>query len=310
MLIATRSGTNDFHGSLFEYFRNDALDATDWFVNANPALRKAALRQNQFGGVLGGPIILPRFGEGGPALYHGQNRSFFFFSYEGLRLRQPVFATSDVPSLAPRQAAPPAIRPFLNAFPLPNGPAGANNVAPFSASYWNPFSFDATSLRIDHTVNDKLNVFGRYNHSPSEALQRSSASDSLNSVGALNLKTQTLTLGSTFIFSPRVSSELRVNYSRNAGHVFFFLDDFGGAVVPADSLVFPFFGSSSNSLFTLTLGEAGATLNLGNTQDSVQRQFNLVHNLFISRGTHQIKTGIDYRRTSPESLVRKFMGRV
>jgi len=299
VLIATRAGTNDFHGTLFDFFRNDALDATDWFINANPALKKAALRQNQFGGVLGGPIVLPRFGEGGRALYHGRNRSFFFFSYEGLRLRQPVFATSDVPSLAARQAAPAAIQPFLNAFPLPNGPAGANNVAPFSASYSNPFSFDATSLRIDHIINDKLSVFGRYNHSPSEALQRSSASDSLNSVGALNIKTQTLTLGSTFIFSPRVSNEIRVNYSRNAGHTFFFLDDFGGAVVPTDSVVFPFFGSSSNSVFTLSLGGTRAALNLGNTQDSVQRQFNLVQNLFVLRGSHQIKTGVDFRRSFP-----------
>ena len=87
--ILTRSGTNDFHGTFFEYFRNDALDAKDWFVNAN-RLTKPALRQNDFGFVLGGPVLLPRFGEGGPLVgYNGRNKTFFFFSYEGLRLRQP-----------------------------------------------------------------------------------------------------------------------------------------------------------------------------------------------------------------------------
>ncbi len=299
VLIATRSGTNDFHGTLFEFFRNDALDATDWFVNANPILKKAALRQNQFGGVLGGPILFPRFGEGGRHLYNGRNKTFFFFSYEGLRLRQPLFTSTDVPSLAARQAAPPAIQPFLNAFPLPNGPAGANNLAPFLASYSNPSSFDATSIRIDHNMNDKFSVFGRYNYSPSEALQRSSSSDSLNSVGALKIKTQTLTLGGTFIFSPRVNNELRVNYSRNSGHTFFTLDSFGGAVVPAESVLFASVGSSRDSILTLTIGGTRGALNVGNTQDSVQRQFNLVDNVSLVSGSHQLKTGVDYRRAFP-----------
>src|ERR1700688_1386268 len=76
--IVTRSGTNQFHGVLFDYFRNDALDARDWFANAN-GLPKPELRQNDFGGTLGGPILIPK-------LYDGRSRTFFFFSYEGLRL--------------------------------------------------------------------------------------------------------------------------------------------------------------------------------------------------------------------------------
>lgn len=74
--ILTRSGTNDFHGTLFEYFRNDGMDANDWFNNSR-RLPKPALRQNDFGGVLGGPLYLPRFGEGGPSFYSGKNRTFF-----------------------------------------------------------------------------------------------------------------------------------------------------------------------------------------------------------------------------------------
>src|SRR5262249_41565961 len=89
--IVTRSGTNSFHGTIFDYLRNDALDANDWFANAS-RLQKPALRQNDFGGVFGGPLYLPRFGEGGPAVYSGKDKTFFFFSYEGLRLRQPLTA--------------------------------------------------------------------------------------------------------------------------------------------------------------------------------------------------------------------------
>src|SRR5262249_41007942 len=97
--IVTRSGTNAFHGTLFEYFRNGVLDARDWFANFNN-LAKPQERQNDFGGVVGGPVL--------------KDRTFFFFSYEGLRLRQPFTQQTVVPDAVSRQQAPAAIRPFLN----------------------------------------------------------------------------------------------------------------------------------------------------------------------------------------------------
>jgi hypothetical protein len=85
--IATRQGTNDVHGELFEYFRNDALDARNFFNFTSS--KPPPFRRNQFGGAVGGPLMLPHFGEGGPALsYNGRNRTFFFFTYEGLRQQQ------------------------------------------------------------------------------------------------------------------------------------------------------------------------------------------------------------------------------
>ena len=122
--VVTRSGTNTFHGTAFEYFRNDKLDANDWFANRS-ALARPELRQNDFGGVLGGPIV--------------KNKLFFFGSYEGLLVRQPQVADTFVPSLATRQNAPAALQPLLNAYPLPNGPGSfGNGTAAFSASYSNP----------------------------------------------------------------------------------------------------------------------------------------------------------------------------
>src|SRR5262249_45472974 len=121
--IVTRSGTNAFHGTLFEYFRNDVLDARDWFVNFN-GLPKPQERQNDFGGVVGGPIF--------------KNKTFFFFSYEGLRLRQPSTQQSVVPDAAARQQAPAATRPYLNAFPIANGASLGGGLGEFDASFSNP----------------------------------------------------------------------------------------------------------------------------------------------------------------------------
>ncbi len=155
--ISTRSGTNSFHGGVFEYFRNDVLDATEWFANAD-RLPKSKERQNDFGGVLGGPIV--------------KDKTFFFFSYEGSRLRQPSTLESFVPDLASRAAAAGMpIAPILNLFPVPNVPQTATQVAAgygqANATVSNPSTLNATSLRIDQTVTNSWNLFGRYNYAPS-----------------------------------------------------------------------------------------------------------------------------------------------
>src|SRR5258707_693157 len=111
-----------WHGTAYDYLRNNAFDATDWFNNYF-GLKGPALRQNDFGGTFGGPVLLPRFGEGGhqPA-YNGRNKTFFFVSYEGLRLTAPQAASvNDVPSAFLRTNAPAPLNQVLNAFPVPNG---------------------------------------------------------------------------------------------------------------------------------------------------------------------------------------------
>src|SRR4051794_1355798 len=224
--ILTRSGTNDFHGTLFEYFRNDALDSKDWFVNAN-RLTKPALRQNDFGFVLGGPVLLPRFGEGGPLIgYNGRNKSFFFFSYEGLRLRQPQTENRVVLAPRVRQAAPATLQPVLNALPLPIGPEiGTTGQAPYAASFSNPSKLNATSVRVDHKVGDRATIFGRYDYAPSETITRI-----LSTLSTSALTTQTLTFGLTHVISARANNEVRLNFSRVQGESFSNLDSFNGAV--------------------------------------------------------------------------------
>src|SRR5712664_1195608 len=123
ILAASRSGTNKWHGSLYEFIRNDALNANSW-SNNRVGLARSPFHRNQYEGTLGGPVLLPRFGEGGrqPG-YNGRNRTFFFISYEGLRLRQPKVSSEQVPSVVARTAAIPAARRYLKLSLFPYAPA-------------------------------------------------------------------------------------------------------------------------------------------------------------------------------------------
>src|ERR1700687_2459039 len=89
-----KSGTNNFHGTAWEFFRNDKLDAADFFENAG-GIKKGELRQNQFGFTAGGPVVIPK-------LYNGRNKLFFFGDYEGFRRVQGTILTGSVPTAAER----------------------------------------------------------------------------------------------------------------------------------------------------------------------------------------------------------------
>src|SRR5262249_15426496 len=156
-----------------------------------------------------------------------------FGSYEGLRLDQPRTAVTEVPSIASRLAATSALKPYFESFPIPNGPETSRGFAQFSASYTDPSSLDATSVRVDTSLGHDLSAFARYNYAPSDGRSRlgSFAILGLNSIGVLNNKLQTLTAGATWIASPRISNDLRVNWSKNLGENFQFLDTFGGAAL-------------------------------------------------------------------------------
>lgn len=285
--IITRSGTNEVHGALFEYFRNDVFDANDWFANSL-GLPKPALRQNDFAGVLGGPII--------------RNRTFFFFSYEGQRLRLPQTGISTVPSLSARQSAPATTRPFLDAFPLPNGTDFGNGQAEFNATFSDPSTLNATSVRVDHRLTDKLNMFGRYNYAPSHQQPRGVGGfGALSIVSANRINTQTLTLGSTWRISSTWNNEARFNYSHNSGRTRLRVDGLGGAVALPDSVLFPAPFTSENSQYTFAiLGLQRGVWSLGRNADNLQKQFNVVDSVAIQKGAHNLKFGMDYRRLAPE----------
>ena len=94
--VTTKSGGNEFHGTVYDFLRNKVFDANNFFQNRAGAAKPPHV-QNQFGGNIGGPIYLPRFGEGGPSVFSGKNKAFFFFNYEGTRIRKGVTRLGNVP---------------------------------------------------------------------------------------------------------------------------------------------------------------------------------------------------------------------
>jgi hypothetical protein len=282
--ILTRGGSKEFHGSVFEYLRNDVFDSNDYFANRN-GLHKPALRQNDFGGVFGGPLA--------------RDRTFFFGSYEGLRLRQPLTSSPIlVPTAAARQIATGSARDILNTFPMPNGAISTAdpNVASFVSTYSDPSKLDAMSIRLDHLINSKWTVFGRYNYSPSEIRQRAIFATP-NSVQTAISDTHTVTIGLTGLLSPRFNNDLRFNYSRNEAGSRYDVDSFGGATVPSAATFFPPF--TNTGVATSSIGLGAATLTNGLNAANTQRQVNIVDTVAYSVGPHSLKFGFDYRRLSP-----------
>jgi Carboxypeptidase regulatory-like domain/TonB dependent receptor len=275
--IVTRSGTDQFRGTLFDYFRNDVLDANDWFANAL-GLARPDERQNDFGGTFSGPIR--------------RRRAFFFFSYEGLRLDLPQIEQTDVPDLAARQNAVSVMQPYLNVFPLPNGPEIGDGVAAFNASFANRSTLNAYSLRLDDHLTDKMTLFERYNYSPSEIVQRG-VGVSLNTVSPSRITIQTLTVGLTSNVSPTTSNDLRFNYSRTNASSRYYLDDFGGGV-PISSLPLPSPYTAQNAEFGFEfLNGANAQFEVGSFGRNIQRQINVVDGFGAQKGTHSLKFFLD-----------------
>ncbi|HLA12250.1 MAG TPA: TonB-dependent receptor [Pyrinomonadaceae bacterium] len=308
--IVTRSGENEFHGLLFEYFRNEALDARNYF-NQEPA-PQTPLRQNQYGGTFSGPVFFPRFGEGGPFLYNGRDRTFFFFSYEAQRLRLPASGFQEVPSVRVRNSAFPALRPLLNAFPIPTEPETTTTTvctpspsdptcapngrrysgfARFNYSDGFPNNLDSTGIRIDHAVNSKMTLFGRFNESPSD------------SVSGVTLRarslahTRTLTLGGTMVFNKTLINEVRFNFSRQQAKNERPQATLGGAV-PIDPAILTN-GLPGLGIVTFVLSGPSSSLSGGTSGNSYQRQINFVDNFSTVWGAHSLKFGIDFRRLSP-----------
>jgi hypothetical protein len=310
--IVTRSGTNLFHGSVFDYLRNDVFDANDWFAN-RAKLAKPRERQNDFGGTFSGPIF--------------KDRTFFFFSYEGLRLRLPQVALTNVPcdgSCAvfgnARAMAVPAMQPYFNAFPLPNGPEVFTSCTPnvngcpasgqqptgaaqFNASFSNSSTLDATSIRVDHKLSGKMTIWGRYNFSPSSIVVRGFPVSPLNTISPNGVTTQTATVGSTWTISSGMANDLRFNYSRTNSDSFARQDSFGGAVPLTSLPTLPSPFTTQDSLFTLAIFPLSKNgyyiLYDGKLGHNLQRQVNVVEGLIVQKGSHSLKFGVDLRRLSP-----------
>jgi hypothetical protein len=276
--IITRSGTNQLHGTAFDYLRNDAFDARNYFDA--PPLPKPPLRQNDFGGTVSAPIQ--------------KDRAFFFFSYEGLRLLLPETDEGNFYTAAARANVAPVYQPLLAALPIPNGPVNSDGTtAPLTVAYSDPTSFDSYSLRIDYNVNSRMTLFGRYVHSPS-----TESSHNFSDLDNVSSNVDSLTVGTTITFGPEELNDFRANWSLAESRSWSTMVRFYGAVPPpVPSMYPPGYNSSTYTFVLFPGGQDGVIRNGGGSE--TQRQLEFADVFSISAGTHQLKFGADTRQLTP-----------
>lgn len=319
-----KSGSNDFHGSLYEFLRNDKLDANNFFTNA-AGLRKAKFRQNQFGGALGGPIL--------------RDRTFFFGDYEGTR-RSTAASSSilDVPppemrtgdfSRYPGLIFDPGARrigptgtvisePFPNKripasrinptsaaitalVPAPNfGPAGAMSRNYFRQSP-RTFQQDRWDLRIDQRLGNANTLYGRFSFSDESEPVPSRFEGFIGGGSTFSNASRHFVLNDTHVFSPTVVNEFRFGYARHndsqigdAPSGVAFAEQNRLALFPFPvrgfpSIAFNFSGNISGSQQFTSWGGGTSNLNIENT-------FQWSDNLNVTQGNHTLKIGGDIRR--------------
>jgi hypothetical protein len=303
--LTTRSGTNDLHGSLFDYFRNTVLDANNWFNNLD-AIAREPERQNDFGGTFGGPLVIP-------TIYNGKNKTFFFISYEGLRLVQPqATATFNVPSVAFRQFAAPSVQPFLNAMPLPQPSAVGNGDQcalslgytfscsdPFVSAVSSPSSLNALNVRVDQGIGQRVQLFAHYAYTPS--FQKSTV---LSQLDETSVNSWILTAGATARINASLTDEFRFNYTLNWGAGTSNPAAIAGAVPYARDLIVPdqyAAGISVEAAAGVYLPDSSISNNYPgySSTDIKTRQFNLVDDVDWTHGRHTLKVGADFRRLMP-----------
>jgi hypothetical protein len=310
--VVTKSGSNDLHFTLFEFLRNDKIQARNFFDGA----RKPALRRNQFGGTVSGPVVLPK-------VYNGRNRTFWLFNYEAVRQRNPITQLASVATQAELNgdlsASPGNVNdPFAANAPFANKQIPASRINAASAryrefapvttaprgafgpgiNYVNPLStrngFDQFTVRGDHNLTSTSNLFVRYSLNDNESYaasllpqyQQSGLSRQHNAVA-----------GHNHVIRPNLINELRANFSRhslNQGPAFSF-DRNMAELFGLRNLLGRADASRYNALPTVNItGFAG----MGGPALITQRVrgYSLLDNLTWIRGAHTVKAGVDLRR--------------
>ena len=298
---ASKAGTNQLHGNLFYFHRNDNLDARDFFEQ-----QKGEFKRNQFGGTIGGPIL--------------RDRTFFFGGYEALRERKGIPNVAIVPDANAHAGClpgsgtqgncpsglrsvgvAPRVQPFLDLYPLPNGDLFGDGTGEFISSPTRPIREDYTMARIDHQFSDSDFLFVRYNFD--DATLSDPDEFPTFTVDSLT-RAQYVTVGAKRIFSPTILNEFRAGFSRNYSDqkntpLFDVTDDL--LFVPGTQLGLITFRSPAITTFG---GGQGYPRRFGHNV------WQLGDDMTVSRGSHTFKMGFLYERTQSNStLSRDFGGR-
>jgi len=275
--LATRSGSNEFHGEVFEFFRNDALDARNFFELTSQ--HPAPFKRNQFGGNMGGPII--------------KEKLFFFFSYEGLRQRQGLNLNSVVLSDPERASVTdPVIAKLIEFIPRANL-VDSSGTPRFVGTDSAPVDVDQWTTDINYVLSEQDTLHGYY------AIQRVDSREPIRSGNTIpgfgnntNLLRQIFTLNETHIFGPNLVNEARMGFNRFSSS-----NDTNAQLNPAD------FGIRNGIDAPIGLPQinvAGGALNLGGPSNQPSGRgdttFVAADNVSWLSGLHSLKFGGEYRQ--------------
>ncbi len=335
---AIKSGSNRPHGVLFHFLRNDKLDANNFFSNA-AARPKSPFHQNQFGGALGGPLVVPK-------IYNGHDRTFFFLDYQGTRRRTLASSSiGDLPPLSFRQGdfsvlsrriydyTTRRIGPAgtVIADPYPNNRLPASHINPTSAAvqlqvpqpnFGSPGAInrnffrepvrrrrneDQFDVRVDHKLNEKDSLFGRFSFGNAVDPNPGSWEGPLSTASRQLQFSRHAVLNDVHVFSPNFINEFRFGYTRSNGSNIGrgqesapFAQQAGVAMFPFPVLGFPSMvfsptGQISGTTSYSGFGGGGSNLNFENL-------FQWIDNVTLIRGNHAFKFGADARRHRLDQL--------
>jgi hypothetical protein len=267
--LTTKSGTNNFHGTLFEFFRNDKLDANNFFSNRS-GLSKPPLRHNQFGGNLGGPIL--------------RDRLFFFFNYEGTRIRRAQQITANVPTSAfLAGVSNPALREHLNGLPKTFEPTANPLIGLHRRNDVRRIREDTTLSRVDAYLGQHRLGFRLSWNSGNVSLPE--LRQDVRLVFPLPLKNYVIS--DQWTLSPTLSNEIRFGYhtSPSPRHKTP-TDPSKGQEIMGQLLIL-----DSTAVVAPGLSYTGAFDML----DATSRSYSIIDNLVWIRGAHTIKAGFEFR---------------
>jgi outer membrane receptor protein involved in Fe transport len=285
----SKTGTNSLHGGLFEYLRNDKLDALNFFdlpraaAKAQTGREIAPFKRNIFGESVGGPVFLPR-------IYDGRSKTFFFHSYEGRRQRESETFNVTVPTAAQRSSVTnPVILNLLPLIPSPNAPGTVNNFTGNSPRFRN---LDQTTERIDHTFNPNNMIYA-------SAVYQTDIRNEPSSIGLHNLpgfgdnraaNRRLIAFGYTHVFSPSLTEEFRAGGNRI---VIDFTSQTQGILRPSDfGITAP---DNSNFLDIRIAGGPAFGAISSQPQGRADTTYQANYTLSWFKGSHSMKYGVEYR---------------
>ncbi|PYR88411.1 MAG: hypothetical protein DMF84_28425 [Acidobacteria bacterium] len=311
--VVTKSGTNDLHGSVFEFFQDDALDARGYFENrANP---KNPRRRNQFGGQSGGPVVIP-------GLYDGHNRTFFMGAYEGVRgqaltspfasvptalmrqgnfsqvttrIRNPFTGEPFPGNVIPQALLSPVSLKLLDYYPQANQPGTASN---FQGPSANTDNVDQVLTRVDQNLGNKVRLSVRYNWHDSFSSNVFNAAIPVTAVTQPRVNKNWL-FSYTHTLKPNLHNDFRIGYHRID---FDTLNPFavsGGSSAGADLGIPGFDGDvrfDNPGIPSVNVSNF-ASLAAGSTNwFQFDTTFQMSNVLAYTRGSHNVRSGFDLRR--------------